>query len=81
METQIKEKIKVACLFEKGQIKPLAFCWRKRTLKILRIAFSYSKVIGRERIFYFSVETETGLFEISFNREKFSWEIEKIFNF
>lgn len=79
METQIKEKIRVACLFENGQIKPLVFYWRNRICKILRVVFSYSKDIGREKVFYFSVECSGGMFELSFNRDRFSWEIEKVF--
>lgn len=80
METKIKEKIKVISLFENGQIKPLFFFWRKRSYKILRVVFSYSKDVGRERIFYFSVECGGGVFELSFNRERFWWEIEKTLN-
>lgn len=79
METEIKEKIRVVSLFENGQIKPLLFSWRKRIYKILRVIFSYSKDIGKDKLVYFSVETEEGMFELSFNQGKFSWEIEKIF--
>lgn len=79
METDIREKIKVVSLFENGQIKPILFGWRKRIYKILKVAFSYSKNIGKEKMFYFSVETGGGMFEISFNREKFSWNLEKVF--
>lgn len=79
MESVIGEKIKVVSLFENGQVKPLLFSWQNRIYKILQIAFSYSKNVGKEKIFYFSVETEGGGFEISFNREKFGWELERIF--
>lgn len=79
METEIKEKIRVVSLFENGQIKPLLFSWRKRIYKILRVIFSYSKDIGKDKLVYFSVEAEEGMFELSFNQGKFSWEIEKIF--
>jgi len=79
VETEIKEKIRVVSLFENGQIKPILFSWRKRIYKVLRVAFSYSKSIGKDKIFYFSVECGGGMFELSFNQEKFSWEIEKIY--
>jgi len=79
VETQIKEKIRVVCLFENGRIRPLVFFWRNRNYKILRTAFAYSKNLGREKIFYFSVESNNETLEISFNREKFSWTLEKIF--
>jgi len=79
VETLINERIRVISLFEKGQLKPLAFSWRQRNYKILRTVFCYSKNIGKEEIFYFSVDTGGAVFELSFNREKFSWEIEKIF--
>jgi len=79
VQAEIKEKIQVVSFFGNGQIKPILFSWRKRIYKILRIVFSYSKDIGREKIFYFSVECGGGMFELSFNREKFWWEIEKVY--
>ena len=79
MEAQINQKIKVVSLFEKGQIKPILFSWQNRIYKVLKIDFSYAKSLGKDKIFYFSVGTEGGEFEISFNREKFSWSLERIF--
>lgn len=79
VETLVNEKIKVVSLFENGQIKPMVFIWRKRVYKVLRLIFTYTKNIGREKILYFSVECGGGVFELSFNREKFSWEINKIY--
>jgi len=73
------EKIRVISLFENGKIKPVFFYWRKRIYKILQVVFSYSKNIGKDTIFYFSVKCEGGIFELSFNREKFTWGLEKIF--
>jgi len=81
MEAAINEKIRVVSLFEKGKIKPLLFSWQNRVYKILQIAFSYSKNSGKDKIFYFSVQTEGGGFELSFNREKFSWNLEKILGY
>ena len=80
MEAEILEKIKVLAAFENGKLKPVIFQWRNRLYKIFRVVFSYSKNIGREKIFYFSVQTKGGDFEISFNRERFGWKIEKILN-
>jgi hypothetical protein len=79
VETTVGEKIRVVSLFEKGQVKPLLFSWQNRIYKILQTAFSYSKNIGKDKVFYFSVETEGGEFELSFNREKFSWNLERIY--
>jgi len=87
VETTINEKIRVVSLFEKGELKPLLFSWCNRNYKILRTVFTYckasssaySKDLGREKVFYFSVDTGGGVFELSFNREKFSWSIEKVF--
>ena len=79
MEMMVGEKIRVVTLFTKGKIKPILFKWQNLIHKILRVDFSYSKTVGREKIFYFTVETERGVFGLSFNREKFSWNLEKIF--
>jgi len=80
VETSVKEKIKVLSLFETGKMKPVVFFWRNRIYKVSRVVFTYSKTVGKEKFFYFSVETKQTSFELSFNREKFSWEITKIFN-
>ena len=79
METQIEEKIRVVSLFEEGQVKPLVFFWQNRNYKILRTVFTYSKNIGREKVFYFSVQCQKGDFEISFSLENFSWKLERIY--
>jgi hypothetical protein len=79
VETQIREKIKVISVFECGEIKPLIFWWRNRIYKVLKTSFSYDKNIGREKIFFFSIETSTSCLEISFNRDSFVWKIEKIY--
>jgi len=79
VEAEINEKISVVSLFEKGKIKPILFKWQNRLYKILQVAFSYSKNIGKDKFYYFSVQTESGGFELSFNREKFSWNLERIF--
>jgi len=80
VETEIKERITVVSLFENGQMKPLLFSWRKKIYRVLRVVFSHSRPIGKDNVFYFSIETKGGEFEISFNREKSWWEITKIFN-
>lgn len=79
METLINERVKVVTLFAQGKIKPILFKWQNRIHKILKVDFSYTKAVGKEKIFYFSIETESGVFELSFNREKFSWNLEKAF--
>ncbi|MCL5091153.1 MAG: hypothetical protein M1514_04035 [Patescibacteria group bacterium] len=78
MTTSINESIRVISLFEEGKIKPLLFSWRKRNYKILKTVFSYSKNIGQDKVFYFSVDTGGGVFELEFNREKMGWKINKI---
>ena len=79
MTTPINEKIKVVSLFELGKMKPILFSWRNRNYKILETVFSYSKNKGKDKIFYFSVNTGGSVFELAFNQQKFSWEITKIF--
>ncbi len=79
MTTNVNEKIKVVSLFENGKIKPFLFSWRNRHYRIFRQIFSYSKSVGREKIFYFSVDAGGVFFELAFNQQKFSWEITKIF--
>jgi len=77
--TLIDENIRVISLFENGKMKPILFSWRGRNYKVLRTVFSYSKNAGREKIFYFSIDTGGAIFELAFNQERFLWKITKIF--
>jgi len=77
MQAEINEKIRVVTLFEEGKIKPFLFSWHKKIYKVLQVPFSYSKDIGKDKMYFFSIQTEGGGFEISFNSNKFSWEITK----
>jgi len=80
METAINEPIKACCLFSSGQIKPIFFLWQKKLYQIQKIVFQFSKKIGREKVFYFSVETETNACQLEFNSEKQTWKLLKIFS-
>lgn len=73
------EKLKVACVFENGKLRPTYFWRGEKIYRVLKVEFCYFKDNGRERIFYFSVVSDRGNFEISFNRERFSWWLEKAF--
>jgi len=80
MDTEIDEFIETACLFSSGQIKPIFFLWQKKLYQIQRIVFQFTKKIGREKVFYFSVETETNTCQLEFNSEKQTWKLLKIFS-
>ena len=79
METFIDEPVRIACLFENGQIKPLVFFWKKRTYKVTGVVFSYSKLVGKDKIYYFSLQCPQGNFELSFNLQKLNWRLEKTY--
>lgn len=80
MDTEIDEFIETACLFSSGQIKPLFFLWQKKLYQIQKIVFQFHKKIGREKVFYFSVETKTNACQLEFNSEKQTWKLLKIFS-
>jgi len=80
MDTEINEFIETTCLFSSGQIKPIFFRWRNKLYKIQKIVFQFTKKIGREKVFYFSVETETNACQLEFNSEKQTWKLLKIFS-
>ncbi len=80
MDVEINESVEVACFFSKGQIKPLFFRWRNKLYKIQEIVFQFSKKIGLEKVFYFSVETEVNACQLEFNSEKQTWKLLKVFS-
>jgi hypothetical protein len=67
--------IPVICLIDKGKIIPKSFIWRNRSTSITKINFSWKDKKGREVLYFFSVTTPYGTFEIAFSRENLSWRL------
>lgn len=77
-QEELNEKIDCLALFKNGKILPVTFIWNNKEYKIKNITYNWQERRGQEVINYFSVNTGTGLYQISFNNSSFSWRIDKI---
>ena len=67
--------IRATCEIEKGGIRPLSFHWRRRSFDIQRINFRWKNKRGREELWFFSVSTPDGTYEIAFSCQRLSWHL------
>ena len=75
---QLNERIEVLAYFKTGKIYPRIFIWNNKKYKIRQITYNWQERQGREAINYFSVNTGSDLYQISFNNTSYSWKIDKI---
>jgi hypothetical protein len=68
----------VQCLFDKNRLIPQSFSWRNRDFLIKKINFSWKNKQGRDTLYFFSVSTSSGAYEIVFSQETLSWRLNKL---
>ncbi len=74
----VNERIEVLALFRQAKIYPRLFIWRDKIYRIRRLNYNWQERRGRELINFFSVDTGSDLYQISFNNETSGWRIDKI---
>ncbi len=67
--------ISATCEIEKGIIRPLSFLWRRRPFAIERINFRWKDKKGSEELWFFSVSTPHGTYEIAFSSQRLAWHL------
>jgi len=75
---ELNERIQVLAWFRNGKILPRQFIWNNKKYKIKEVTYNWQERQGRETISYFSVSTETDLYQISFNNTTYGWRINRI---
>ncbi|MBM3252617.1 MAG: hypothetical protein FJZ11_07575 [Candidatus Omnitrophica bacterium] len=76
----LNEIISVSVFFEKGKIIPQSFVWRKNLYQIKQITYFWQERQGSELVSFFSVDTGTDIYQLSFNNNSFGWRLDKIIN-
>jgi len=76
----LNEPIQVSCLFAKGKAKPRYFIWRGRLYKVKMVNFFWQERQGRAILNYFSLDTNSGIYQISFSNITLSWQLDRIIN-
>lgn len=74
----LEEPIEVLALFRNTRIFPQQFTWKDRAYPIQRITYAWQERRGQELISYFSVDTGSNIYQISFNNTTFGWRVEKV---
>ena len=74
----LNESIKVNCLFERGKIIPRYFIWKNKLYKVKKLNFFWQHKQGRETISSFSLETNSGTYQLSLSNINLSWKLDKI---
>lgn len=77
MAVEIDETIRVAVVFNRGEVHPVWFDWNGRQVRIREVAFSWQTREGRSVILHFSVTDGRGLYEILYNRDTLEWRLGK----
>jgi len=70
--------INVLSFIYNGRIVPKSFLWNNKILHITKIYFFWKNTQGKETLYFFSVQTEAGVYEIVFSRHALSWYICKL---
>ena len=74
----LDESIAVNCLFANGRVMPRYFIWRDRLYRVKKINFFWQERQGRVVLNYFSLGTNSGIYQISFSNDTLSWKMNKI---
>ena len=75
---EMNEKIEVLAYFKGSSIFPRAFIRNNKVHRIKKITYNWQERRGREVMNFFSVDTGTCLYQISFNNTTYRWQIDKI---
>jgi hypothetical protein len=74
----LDEIISVYAFFDKGKIAPKHFIWKNNTHEIKQTTYFWQERQGKELISFFSVDTGSDIYQLSFNNTTFGWRLDKL---
>jgi hypothetical protein len=74
--TEIKEKVKVGVVFAGGEAVPKWFLWKKEKIDVKEVTFTWRTAEGSSVLVHYSVVTDSGLYELSYNQKTMDWTLE-----
>ena len=77
MPTEINEPVRVAVIFNRGEVRPVWFAWKGRQIRVKETTFFWKTWQGSAAILHFSVTDGEGLYELRFNMESNGWVLAK----
>lgn len=79
MFEQVNEKVDVMVLFMKNRVKPLFFVWHNHKYSIQRINMIHSLYMGRDKQYFFSVQSAENYFKLRYNTGNNQWILEEVY--
>jgi len=70
--------IAVTCVMEKGRITPKSFLWKNTNFEIMKTNFSWKDCRGKKELFFFSVQTPCGHYQIVLCPDSSTWYLVKL---
>jgi hypothetical protein len=68
-----KDPIKVSAVFNGRKVTPKLFEWGKHRYCLSQVLNVHSTFDGRERVYFFSVATDTEFFRLELHTETLQW--------
>jgi len=70
--------IRATCEIGQGGVRPLSFFWGGRSFDVQRVNFRWRDRKGGEELWFFSVSTAGGTYEIAFLSRRLSWHLVRL---
>ena len=74
----LNERISVHVFFDKSRIQPTRFIWNDQSYEIKDVTYFWQERQGAALISFFSVDTGSDIYQLSFNNRTFGWRLDKI---
>ncbi len=79
MFEKINEQIEAIVHFTARRPIPLLITWRGKKFKISEVNFTHISHQGKAQMVHFAVSTEKEAFNITFNTQDLTWQLDEIF--
>ncbi len=73
LHEKFQDRIKVVALFDEKKVHPKLIRWEKNLYQIKQILNVHSTHNGQERIYFFSVATDTEFFRLELHTDSLQW--------
>ncbi len=75
---ELLEPVNVWVLFKQNLIKPFAFIWQNRQIKIDKVNLIHTSKNGAEVLYHFSVSAGGNFYKLRFDSKSLKWFLEAV---
>ena len=77
-QSQQRDPIDVAAVFEKGKAFPRTFVWQNRKYQIKEVTYHWVENRGGEILHFYTVTDGSNLYQIYLNTKHLYWRLDKV---